>query len=95
MSSRKSSIAKKAKNGAELTARQLELRYPPTSSLYCLRNSLGVWSKGNDDFKLPHGITCTSCYFPESVSYWAMGRSILSLHYILLLVRMVSFMSSI
>ena len=45
MSSRKSSIAKKAKNGAELTAQQLELRYPPTSSLYCLRNSLWVWSK--------------------------------------------------
>ena len=85
MSSRKSSIEKKLKIGAKLTAQQLELRYPPTSSLYCLRNSLGVWSKGNDDFNLPHGITCMSCYFPESVSYRAMGRSILSLHYILLL----------
>ena len=31
---------------------------------------------------VPQGITCTSCYFLESV---AMGRSILSLHYILLL----------
>ena len=44
-----------------------------------------MWSKGNDDFKIRHGITCTSCYFPESVSYRAMGRSILSLHYILLI----------
>ena len=65
-------------------AQQLELRYPPTSPLYCLQNSPGVWSTETDDFKLPHGITCMSCYFPESVSYWAMGRSILSLHYILL-----------
>ena len=32
-----------------------------------------------------HGITCTSCYFSKSVSYWAMGRSILSLYNILLL----------
>ena len=46
---------------------------------------MGVWSKGNDDFKIRHGITCTSCYFPESVFYRAMGRSILSLHYILLM----------
>ena len=45
-----------------------------------------MWSKGNDDFKTRHGITCTSCYFPESVSYRAMGRSILTLHYILLIV---------
>ena len=44
-----------------------------------------MWSKGADDFKIRHGITCRSCYFPESVSYKAMGRSILSLHYILLL----------
>ena len=42
---------------------------------------MGVWSKGDDDFKIRHGITCTSCYFPESVFYRAMGRSILSLHY--------------
>ena len=34
---------RKLKTGAELT--QLELRYRPTSSLYCLRNSQGVWSK--------------------------------------------------
>ena len=47
---------------------------------------MGVWSKGNNDFKIRHGITCTSCYFPESVFYRAMGRSILSLHYILLLI---------
>ena len=43
-----------------------------------------MWSKGNDDFKIPHGIMCTSCYIPESVSYRAMGRSMLPLHYILL-----------
>ena len=84
MSSRNPPKRRKLKTGAELTAQQLELRYPPTSSLYCLQNSLGVWSKGNDDFKISHGITCTSCYFPESVSYWAMGRLILSLHCILL-----------
>ena len=50
---------------------------------------MGVWSKGNDDFKIRHGITCTSCYFPESVSYREMGRSILSLHYILLVIANV------
>ena len=60
---------------------------PPRCYIVC-GNSLGVWSKGNDDFKIRHGITCTSCYFPESVSYRAMGRSILSLHYILLIIPM-------
>ena len=57
---------------------------PPRPYIVC-GNSLGVWSKGNDDFKICHGITCMSCYFPESVSYWAMGRSIPSLHYIFLI----------
>ena len=43
-----------------------------------------MWSKGNDDLKIPHGITCTSCYFPDS--------SILSLHYILLLLKYTIFL---
>ena len=55
---------------------------PPRRYILC-GNSLGVWSKGNDDFKTRHGITCTSCYLPESVSYRAMGRSILSSLYTL------------
>ena len=32
-----------------------------------------MWCNGNDDFKIPHGITYTSCYFPESVSYKGYG----------------------
>ena len=32
-----------------------------------------VRSNGNVDFKIRHGITYKSCYFPESVSYRAMG----------------------
>ena len=41
-------------------------------------------SNRNVDVKIHHGITCTLRFFPESVSYRAMGRSILSLHYLLL-----------
>ena len=63
-------------------AQQLELRYPTTSSLYCLRNSLGVWSKGNDDFTVSHARHIT---FPRVFPIRAMGCLILSLHYILLL----------
>ena len=37
------------------------------------------------DFKIRHSITCTSRYFPESVSYGEMGCLILSLHHLLLL----------
>ena len=43
--------------------------------------TLGVRSNGNVDLKIHHGITCTSCYFPESVSYTDFGCLILSLHY--------------
>ena len=43
-------------------------------------------ARSRNDVKIRHGITCRSCYFPKSVSYRAMGRSILSLHYILLVV---------
>ena len=50
-------------------------------------NNLGVWSKGTHDFKIRHGITCASCYIPESVSNRDMGHLILSLHYILLIIH--------
>ena len=42
---------------------------------------LSVYARHNSPFLVAR----LSCYFPESVSYMAMGRSILSLHYILLL----------
>ena len=41
-------------------------------------NSLGVQSNGNIDFKIHHSIMCMSRYFPDSVSYRAIGRVILS-----------------
>ena len=85
MSSRNPPLVKQAKNwsGAYGTAENLGT-LPPCHCIVC-GNSLGVQSNGNVDFKLHHGITCTSCYFPESVSYRAMGRSILSLHYLFLI----------
>ena len=49
--------------------------FPPRRYIVC-GNSLGVQSNGNVDFKIRHDITCTSRYFPESVSYRAMGRLI-------------------
>ena len=67
----KSSIAKQAKNWSRAYGTVARIgTLPPRPYIVC-GNSVGVWSK-NDDFKIRHGITCTSCYFPESVSYRAM-----------------------
>ena len=78
-------IAKQAKywSGAYGTAART---YLPSHPYIVCGNSLGVWFTGTDDLKICHGITCRSCYFPESVSYRAMGCSILSLHHILLII---------
>ena len=82
MSSRKSSIAKKAKNWSGAYGTAAEHRYRPTSSLYCLRNSLGVWSKETMTSNYLTASRARHVTFPRV--FPVGGRSILSLHYILL-----------
>ena len=70
------------KTGAELMAKQLELKYPPTMSLAILFAGI-VWGCGLTETMTSKYLMASCARHVTFLPYTAMARSILSLHYLL------------